>query len=328
VGRRWAILWAAGLAACQTDLSAPTSATLAPSADGEHEFLPLPARVEGLNPAHVELGRRLFDDPVLSANGRLKCSTCHPLAEAGMDGKRHSLGVSKQLFWNTPSIFNLAFSHRFNWKGRFETLEDELSAPALSPAMGNASWDDVVARLKESHWDESFRRAGFDGVSVPAIQTAIADFERSLVTPDSRFDQYLKGKTDALSAEELEGLRLFKAFGCVSCHQGRNVGGNMLQRIGVVLDYLNLPGREGNPQEKDERDPGHLLLRVPSLRNVACTAPYLHDGTRQTLEEAIQIMGRHQIGRRLDNADVRRIKAFLITLTGQYPAGHWVCEDH
>ena len=102
----------------------------------------------------------------------------------------------------------------------------------------------------------------------------------------------------------------------------------MLQRIGVVLDYLHLPGRTGDAAEKDERDPGQLLLRVPSLRNVACTAPYLHDGSRQTMEEAIQIMGRHQVGRRLSDADVRHIKAFLITLTGQYPAGHWLCEDH
>jgi cytochrome c peroxidase len=318
------------LLACDPALDPVPAPALAPGIDGTHELLPLPETVDGLDPEKVKLGHLLFEEPLLSANSKVRCTVCHPLREAGMDGKKHSIGVKGQVWWNTPTIYNLAFSYRFNWRGQFRTLEDELDAPMLKNAMGNKSWDEVVDRLKKAEYEDRFRRAGFDGVTEAAIKKALASYERSLVTPNSRFDRYLRGDENALGAEEKAGLQRFKELGCVQCHQGRNVGGNMLQRIGAVLDYLStrkFPIQEAE-KARDVEDPTHLRLRVPSLRNVACTAPYLHDGEVMTLEEAIQIMGKHQVGRKLEADDVRQIKAFLITLTGQLPDGTPVCEEH
>ena len=315
---------------CESGLGPAPATAIAPGSDGAKDFLPLPDKIEGLDPAQVQLGHLLFEEPLLSADGKKRCSSCHPLREAGIDGKKHSAGVKGQVWWNTPTIYNVGFSYRFNWRGQFRTLEDELDAPMLKAAMGNKSWDDVVERLKKADYEEQFKRAGFAGVTEAAIKKSLASYERSLVTPNSRFDRYLRGDENALSADEKLGLQRFKELGCVQCHQGRNVGGNMLQRIGVVLDYLStrkVPIQEVE-KARDPEDPHHLRLRVPSLRNVACTAPYLHDGEVLTLEEAIQIMGKHQVGRKLDAADVNHIKAFLITLTGQYADGTPVCEEH
>jgi cytochrome c peroxidase len=328
VGVRFAIVFV--LLGCEPGLTPVPPAALTPGTDGTKEFLPLPDKVPDLDPEQVKLGRLLFDEPLLSANGKVSCINCHPLREAGMDGKKHSIGAGGQVWWNTPTVYNVAFSYRYNWRGQFRTLEEELDAPMLKKAMGNKSWADVVERLQKADYEERFKRAGFPGITEAAIKKALASYERSLVTPNSRFDRYLRGDENALNAEEKLGLQRFKELGCVQCHQGRNVGGNMLQRIGVVLDYLST---RKFPVQKDElardpEDPKHLRLRVPSLRNVACTAPYLHDGELLTLDETIGIMGRHQVGRKLDDADIRHIKAFLITLTGQYPDGTPVCEEH
>jgi cytochrome c peroxidase len=329
VGVHKLLLYTVALAACESGVPAAQPVTSAPSEiDGTKYFLPLPDKVEGLDPAKVQLGHLLFEEPLLSANGTRKCTSCHPLREAGSDGKRYSTGVKGALPWNTPTIYNLAFSFRFNWRGQFATLEDELDAPMTKAAMGNENWGDVVARLQKAGWDERFRKAGFDGVSEASIKKALATYERSLITPGARFDHYLKGDEKALNAEEKHGLDLFIKLGCVSCHQGQNIGGNMYQRIGVLLDYLSTRTDIKKPEkDRDPEDPDHLRLRVPSLRNIACTAPYLHDGTRQTLEEAIGIMGRHQIGRKLENDEVNHLKAFLLTLTGNYPDGTPVCKE-
>lgn len=329
VGVHKLLLYTVALAACESGVPAAQPVTPAPSEiDGTKYFLPLPDKVEGLNPAYVQLGHLLFEEPLMSANGTRKCTSCHPLRAAGSDGERYSLGVKGALPWNTPTIYNLAFSFRFNWRGQFATLEDELDAPMLKNAMGNKSWADVVERLRNAGWDERFRRAGFDGVSETSIKKALGAYERSLITPGSRFDHYLKGDENALNAEEKQGLDLFIKYGCVSCHQGRNIGGNMYQRIGVMLDYLSTRTDVNKAEkERDPEDPNHLRLRVPSLRNIACTAPYLHDGTQLMLEDTILIMGRHQIGRKLEKEEVRLIKAFLLTLTGQYADGTPVCKE-
>lgn len=327
VGARW--VFVCGLVvACDAGLPPAPAAVLPPGTDGTKEFLPLPDKVDSLDPEQVKLGRALFDEPLLAGNGKVTCLTCHPLREGGMDGKQHSTGVKGLVWMNTPTIYNVTFSSRFNWRGQYRTLEEELDAPVLKLPMGNKSWDEVAERLQKADYEERFKRAGFASISEASIKKALVSYERSLITPNSRFDRYLRGADDALNAEEKLGLQRFRELGCVHCHQGQNVGGNMLQRIGVILDYLPTRKVPLDKSEIDPEDPGHLRLRVPSLRNVACTAPYLHDGQLLTLEEAIQIMGKHQVGRRLDDADVRHIKAFLITLTGQYADGTYVCEEH
>ena len=200
---------------------------------------------------------------------------------------------------NTPTVFNAAYSFRFNWTGPYETLEAELDAP-LDKAM-KSDWETLAATVRADPDYRAEFAAAFTGcVTVGNIKTALTSFERSLTTPDAPFDRFLRGDAGALDAEAKEGYQLFKDYGCSTCHQGANVGGNMFQRFGLF---------------GGARDP--RLFRVPSLRNVGRTAPYFHDGSATSLEEAIGIMGQAQLGRKLPGRVVGRIAHFLESLSGQ-----------
>ena len=284
---------------------------------------PLPTSQE-LNPALVALGTRLFHDTKLSADDTISCASCHNLGTGGVDNRSRSVGIKGGVGGvNAPTVFNSGLNFVQFWDGRAGSLEDQIDGPVTHPLEMGSVWTQVVAKLKsDSYYKVAFAQLFKDGVSVPNIKTSIATFERSLVTPDSRFDQFLKGNVNALNEKEKNGYALFQSYGCSSCHQGVNLGGNMFEKMGLMGDYF---ADRGNITDADKGrfNITHSLdnmheFRVPTLRNVALTAPYFHDGSAQTLEDAIRVMVKYQLGRPMPTKDLNDIAAFLRTLTGQY----------
>jgi cytochrome c peroxidase len=283
----------------------------------------LPAR--NLPPKVVALGERLFHDKRLSGDGTVACATCHVVAQGGDDGKRVSTGIHEQEGdINALSVLNCGFNVAQFWDGRAATLEEQMGGPLENPKEMGGNWPAALAALsREPSYRAEFEQAFGSGITEANVRSAIAHYERSLVTPNSSFDRWLRGDKNALSTDALAGYELFKAVGCVACHQGQNVGGNMFQRFGVIGDYF---ADRGNVRTEDygrynvtKSEADRFVFRVPSLRNVELTAPYFHDGSAATLEAAVRVMAKYQLGRALPDADVTRISAFLRSLTGELP---------
>jgi cytochrome c peroxidase len=258
-----------------------------------------------IDPLKIKLGERLFGDPRLSHDNSRSCSSCHDLGTNGASRKSHDVGLDgSSLPLNTLSVFNAALNFRLGWEGKIRTLEVDTEALLDSPQIMGASLPEAVEKLDaDPNMRREFTAVYGNGPDASNIVDAIASFERTLVTPDSRFDRWLAGDATALSTDELEGYRLFKSLGCVSCHQGVNVGGNLFERHGVFHPLAS---------------PKPEILRVPSLRNVATTAPYFHDGSAQTLDDAVRKMGLAQLNSTLTDQQVNAIVAYLRTLTGNY----------
>jgi cytochrome c peroxidase len=282
---------------------------------------PLPVEVNQ-DPLRANIGRQLFQDVRLSANGHVSCSSCHDLAKGGVDGRVHSSGFAGKLTAvNTPTVLNATFNFKQFWNGRADSLEAQIDAVVQNPVEMGSKWAEVVVKVsQDAGYQKAFAGSYGDGVTKANIQNALATYERTLTTPNSRFDKYLRGDANAISNEEKIGYAKFKQYGCIACHQGMNVGGNMFQKFGVMGDYF---AKRGSPTEADlgrflvtgEDDDKHVF-KVPSLRNVALTAPYFHDGTAQTLDEAVDVMFKYQLGRVASKEDKAAIIAFLNTLTG------------
>jgi cytochrome c peroxidase len=222
---------------------------------------------------------------------------------------------------NTPTLLNVAHLEVFNWDGRFSSLDDHLDALIQNPMVQATTWEALASRLRASErWTEAFERAFSDGVSGANARTALLAYERSLVSPGAPFDRWLLGDEQALAPAAREGYALFKSRGCISCHQGALVGGNLFARLGIMKAYYDDPTavNEGDLGRflASGRDEDRFVFRVPSLRNVATTAPYLHDGSLPTLDMAVSVMASYQLGRSLDAGQVERIVAFLESLTG------------
>lgn len=250
----------------------------------------------------MALGDRLFHDPRLSHDNTISCDSCHDTSTNGADAgpRKTSPGAARAL--NIPTVFNAALSWRLNWEGNVRTLEDQ-AAQTLPLRMGS-SLDENLKKLRvDQGLSSQFREAYGRDMDGPGILAAISTYERSLLTPGCRFDLWLGGNAGAITAQELAGYRLFKAFGCVSCHQGVNVGGNMYQRHGIFHPLAS---------------PHPEIVRVPGLRNVAVTPPYFHDGSAPTLPKAVKAMARAQLDRELTDDQTNEIVAFLNTLTGKY----------
>lgn len=251
------------------------------------------------------LGERLFHDARLSGQSEKSCASCHDLQTNGARPKatagEHQGTPSG---FDTVSVFNSALNFRLTWLGLFRSLEEQAEASLRNPQTMDADIDVVLDRLKaDSDIERDFQVAYGKSADRESLLDALATFERTLLTPGSRFDRWLLGDPDALSVQELAGYQLFKTLGCISCHQGVNIGGNLYQKPGVFRPLS---------------DSAPALVRVPSLRNVAATAPYFHDGSAETLDEAIRRMARAQLNATLDSDDVAELKAFLGTLTGFY----------
>ncbi len=253
--------------------------------------------------ARVRLGASLFQDKRLSRHGTHSCSTCHDLATNGASAVARDIGADgKPLPLNTPTIFNAVLSFRLNWEGQFRTLEEQAAASLRNPNIMDSSPGAAAIKLMADHrMVARFREVYGHGPDADSLLDALASFERTLVTPNSRFDRWLNGDPAALSPAEAGGYKLFKSLGCVSCHQGRNIGGNLFSRHGLF---------------KPLASPNPVLLRVPSLRNVAITAPYFHDGSAASLEIAIQRMAASQLNIGISAGEVASIAAFLRSLTG------------
>lgn len=282
---------------------------------------PLPAKLN-LDARKVNLGRTLFHDKRLSKDNSLSCASCHDIAAGGVDGKQFAVGIKGQVGpINTPTVLNSGLNFRQFWDGRAATLEEQAAGPVHNPGEMGSNWNEVIGKLSQDKaFVDQFKVSYPDGLKGKNIQDAIATFEKSLNTP-SRFDRYLLGEGTALQEDEKQGYQLFKNYGCVACHQGMGVGGNMYQTFGVLGNYFKDKGKVTDADlgryavTKNEAD--RHVFKVPSLRNVELTAPYFHDGSAKTLDEAVEVMFRYQLGRSAPAADKALIVKFLKTLTGE-----------
>jgi cytochrome c peroxidase len=292
------------------------------SVDSNEPIQPIEAPT-GLDPGKIHLGRLLFHDPRLSHHNQVSCAYCHNLKTGGTDRKTRSIGINGAVgVINAPTVFNSGFNFSQFWDGRAATLEEQIDEPVHSKREMGSTWAEVIEKLKASpEYVRAFRQVYGDEIRSDHIKDSIAEFERSLATPNSRFDRYLRRDTGALTSREQQGYLLFKSFGCASCHQGVNVGGNMYQKLGVMAPYFTDRGHitkvdrgrfnvTGDPKDT-------YMFKVPSLRNVELTSPYFHDGSAPTLEDAVGMMAKYQLGRRLSEQEVELIVEFLRTLTGE-----------
>jgi cytochrome c peroxidase len=292
------------------------------AAQRDEPIVPLPQSLN-TNAERAKIGKLLFQDTRLSANAKVSCASCHDISKNGADTRARSLGFRGQATAvNAPTVFNAALNFAQFWNGRAHSLEAQVDAVVQNPIEMGSRWSDVVAMIgRDDAYRKSFATAYPDGISKANVQNAIASYERTLITPNSLFDRYLSGEVNAINQQEKAGYFKFKQYGCIACHQGVNVGGNMFQKFGVMADYFAL---RGNPTQADlgrylvtgEEDDKHVF-KVPSLRNVALTAPYFHDASAPTLDAAVDIMFRYQLGRVPSQEDRSQIVAFLRTLTGK-----------
>lgn len=283
--------------------------------------IPAPSKQD---PARVALGQKLFYEVRLSGNDKVSCASCHELSKGGVDRLDRSKGFSgRSTTVNAPTVFNAALNFRQFWDGRVDSLEAQIDVVIQNPVEMGATWAGIITKLSQDpQYQRAFAIAYRDGVTKANIQNALASFERTLLTPNSRFDRYLRGEATAISDVEKKGYAKFKQYGCIACHQGVNVGGNMFQKFGVMGDYF---AKRGGVTDADlgryliTRNPDDKhVFKVPSLRNVALTAPYFHDAGAKTLEEAVDIMFRYQLGRVVADEDKQAIVTFLNTLTGEW----------
>jgi cytochrome c peroxidase len=283
-------------------IAQPASESEAPASMPDQEpITPIP-QPPAADPQKLRLGERLFGGAGLSANNNFACSSCHDISTNGARG--HTSGNTNASALDTLTVFNASLSFRLGWQGTFRSLEAHAEASLESPTSMRTNVDEAISKLDaDADMVKLFRAAYGHGPDRDSLLDALVTFERSLVTPGSRFDRWLEGDASALSADELEGYRLFKSLGCSSCHQGVNVGGNLFQRQGVFRPLVPT---------------GPKVVRVPSLRNVATTAPYFHDGSAATLEEAVRRMAAAQLDRTLTDQQIASLVTFLKTLTGNY----------
>ena len=320
-------------------LSAALGATLSASA-ATSPWQPLPDTAPApadnpTTPAKVELGKMLYFDPRLSSTGTVSCFSCHNVMEGGDDHRPTSIGVHGHVGGrNAPTVWNAAFLSTQFWDGRAASLEDQAKGPPANPIeMGMPNLDAVVGRIRNipgyaPHFAKAFG-AG-DTVTLDNAAKAIAAYERTLITPNSAYDRYAKGDTQALTAQQVRGLNTFAEVGCTSCHQGPTFAGPALP-VGTGFfmkfptypdspyvkkyDFLSDTGRASSTKNDADRN----LWRVPSLRNLVYTAPYFHNGQVHTIDEAVRVMASTQLNRTLEPAQVADIAAFLESLTGPFP---------
>lgn len=273
------------------------------------------------NPAMVELGKKLWFDPRLSKSGFISCNSCHNLSMGGSDNLKTSIGHN----WaegpiNSPTVLNSSLNVAQFWDGRAANLKEQAGGPIANPMEMAFSHELAVDLLNSipgyvSEFKQVFKKEKID---IDQVTDAIAAFEETLVTPNSRFDKWLKGDQKALTKDELEGYKLFRDSGCVACHNGTAVGGNSFQRMGVVEAYKTNNPAEGR-MAVTGTDADRFNFKVPTLRNVELTYPYFHDGAADTLSEAVDTMGRIQLGKKFTPEENAKIVAFLKTLTGDQP---------
>lgn len=285
---------------------------------------PLPLQIE-LNAEKVALGQKLFHDTNLSGDNTVSCSSCHDLTKGGTDQSQVSTGIrGQQGGINSPTVYNASYNVAQFWDGRAKDLQEQAAGPVANPIEMGANWDEVIEKLKAiPEYQQAFANLYTEkGLTKETVTDAIATFEESLITLNSRFDQYLRGNETSLTADEKEGYALFKD-NCASCHFGEALGGGSFEKMGAENDYFKLRGGELTQADnghfnftKQEKD--RYFFKVPVLRNVEHTAPYFHDGHAKTLAEAVKIMAKVEKDKNFTQAEIDKVVAFLKTLTGEY----------
>ena len=276
--------------------------------------------------AKAALGFALFHDPRLSVDNTVSCASCHALETAGVDNHQYSHGVDDQLGGvNAPTVYNAVYNFVQFWDGRAKTLADQAAGPPLNPVeMASPSFDLIIAKLKaDKAFAKAFDKVYPDGLTEANITDAIEEFERTLITPNSRFDKWLRGDDSAITADELAGYELFKTYDCATCHVGPNLGGLSYELMGLRKHYfadrgMELTNEDNGRYKETHQERDRHRFKVPDLLNVEHTWPYYHDGTRNTLAEAVRDMAIYQSGVELSDADIDQISSFLMTLTGEY----------
>lgn len=305
--------------------------TLACAEFANEPIRPIPDSVP-YDPAKAELGKVLYNDTRLSADGTISCASCHAIETYGVDNKRYSEGINGQLGGvNAPTSFNAVFNFVQFWDGRAATLAEQAGGPPLNPVeMGSKDFEEIAARIAQDKvFTKRFVAVYPEGLSQETITDAIAEYEKTLVTPNCPFDRYLKGDDQAMTAEQVEGYEIFKDYSCATCHCGVNMGGLSYELMGKRANYFEdreltlksglTDGDNGRwAQTGVERD--RYRFKTPTLRNVAMTWPYYHDGSVETLEQAISMMSTYQVGRKMSEDKVAKVKAFLEAQTAELPA--------
>jgi len=276
-----------------------------------------PLKSMKVEPKKVELGKALFFDTRLSKNNTISCATCHDLENGGDDGLKSSFGINgQQGDINSPTVYNSVYNFKQFWNGRAKDLADQATGPIENPVEMGHDFTTLIKELKKTSYKQKFATIYDDGITKNNIANAIAEFEKTLITLNSPFDKYLNGDKSALSKDAKDGYKLFKQKGCIACHHGINVGGNLYNKFGVMqmLDSKRLGRYEVTGKEEDK-----LYFKVPTLRNIELTAPYLHDGRYDKLEDTVKFMARYQLGRILTKEEIKKIVIFLKSLTGEIP---------
>ncbi|ALG68616.1 cytochrome-c peroxidase [Beggiatoa leptomitoformis] len=302
-------------------LATLTASVLIQSVFADEPIQPItPAK--SINAAQAELGKKLYFDPRLSKSGFISCNSCHNLSMGGTDNLTTSIGHNwQQGPINSPTVLNASMNIAQFWDGRAADLKAQAGGPIANPkemAFTHELAVEVLASIPQ--YVAEFKQVfGTEKVTIDEVTQAIAEFEKTLVTPNSRFDQWLLGKKDALSADEQAGYKLFKESGCVACHNGAAVGGSSFQKMGLVEPYKTDNPAEGR-KAVTGKDADRFFFKVPTLRNVELTYPYFHDGAAKTLTEAVDTMGRLQLGKKFTAEENAKVVAFLKTLTGEQPS--------
>jgi cytochrome c peroxidase len=269
----------------------------------------------------VELGKKLFFDPRLSKSGWISCNSCHNLSMGGTDNLVSSIGHGwAQGPINAPTVLNASFSLAQFWDGRAQDLQDQAGGPIANPGE-TASSHVLAVRILETipgYVEEFENTFGTGPITIEEVTDALAEFERTLVTPNSRFDQWLKGDEYAITEQELQGYELFKLTGCIGCHNGPSVGGQTYQHMGSFNRYVTDNPSEGRIAVTGART-DRMRFKVPNLRTIEQTYPYFHDGSTRDLSEVVDIMAWVQLNRKFSKEGNAKIVAFLKTLTGDQP---------
>jgi len=266
------------------------------------------------------LGKKLFFDTKLSQDDTISCASCHILEEGGDDNLQFSFGIQGKLGTrNAPTVLNSVFNSVQFWDGSAKNLEEQAKGPIHNPVEMNSNFDEIIPKLqKEIFYTKSFNAIYKDGITGKNIVNAIAEYEKTLITPNSRFDLFLKGDENILTNEEKNGYKLFQDYGCVACHNGVNLGGNLMQKMGVMEEYTTDDfGLFNTTKEEEDK----FYFKVPTLRNIGQTDPYFHNGDTKTLKEAVNKMAYYQVGYVFSPQETSDIVDFLHTLTGKLGNG-------
>ncbi|MFV7790490.1 cytochrome-c peroxidase [Aliarcobacter lanthieri] len=275
---------------------------------------PIPLEIN-LDVKKVNLGKELFFDTSLSRTNTISCHSCHNLEQGGVDNLQFSFGVDGKIGnINTPTVFNSTFNFVQFWNGRAKNLKEQVHGPITNPVEMDISFEELIEKIRTTKYENKFKEIYQDGITKDNISDAIAEYEKSLITPNSPFDKYLRGDENAISNKAKNGYKLFKEQGCIACHHGVNIGGNLYSKFGTLIDIeSDSKGRfEVTNNEIDK-----YYFKVPTLRNIELTFPYLHNGSIDNLEDTVKFMANYQLGQSLTQDEINNIVAFLLSLTGE-----------